>query len=376
MRTSRLKQRLLLAAIPVAVFLASVPIADAAFRLLGDRPATSLKGLYVAFGNRNYKHAPGVETDANWSTGRFGVVTDELGLRVDRARVHAVKAGQPLDVLLIGDSQGFGQGVDFEESLAGVFAQLAASGGKRVGNAAVGGHYLANQYEIVHWIRERNRLDETRILLLITPYLVATAGERNAALVGEDGRLYGRKPSSWQLAMTWVKTNTVLYARLRDAIRTMGLLPTDGGSRTALDVYPAGDAAGATERRLLESLRGFLSANDLTGQRLWIVYAPLVAELDFEPIRAAAAAQGVQVDADSPARIAASVAAALEAPFLDLRQTLLRLRSEGVTLSLPGDPHYSARASRESAEAIWQFVRQPSAIAAASSTTANTTERK
>jgi hypothetical protein len=62
------------------------------------------------------------------------------------------------------------------------------------------------------------------------------------------------------------------------------------------------------------------------------------------------------VDEATPARIAASVAAALGASFLDLRPTLARLRAGGVALSLTGDPHYSEKASIASAEAIWAMI--------------------
>jgi len=353
MRTSSWRERLPLVLIPLGIFVMSMPVADAAFRLLGDRPAAALEGLFVSFGGRNYKHAPRVSTDAHWSTGRFAVVTDDFGLRTDRARSLAARAGEPVHWIVIGDSQGFGQGVDYEESLVGGFAALAATNGIRVANAAIGGHYLANQYELFQWLRDRVGMEKTRVLLLLTPRLIETAGEFNAPRVGADGRLYGREPTSWQRATLWIKTQTVLYTRLRDAVRQLGLLQGERRAGTALDVYPAGAAAAIAERKLVDSLRAFMSAASLSATDLWIVYAPLAAELDFEPIGRMAVAKGVEVDPDAPGRIAAAAAAALQVRFLDLRSTLARLQSDGVRLSLPGDPHYSAAASRASAEAIW-----------------------
>lgn len=357
MSTSRLPHWFVLLAIPALAFAASLPVAEVTFRSLGDDPAGALEGLYEQFGNGNYKHAAGVVTDASWSTGRFSVVTDDLGLRSDRARKHATRPGQDVRLLVLGDSQGYGQGVEYEDSLVGALAEIAASHDVTVSNASVGGHYLANQYELVRWLRERHGLRQTRFILLLTPYLIESAGERNSAMVGEDGRLYGARPDSWQRAMVWVKTHTVLYTRVRDALRTVGITPSADRSASALDMFPAGPAATAAERKLLESVRSFVLSEGLTKHDLWVVYAPLATELDFEPLQRAAAARRVQVDPNSPARIASSVAAALELPFVDLRSTLARLRSDGVRLSLTGDPHYSAPSSSACAAAIWAAVR-------------------
>ncbi|MEK7390974.1 MAG: exodeoxyribonuclease V subunit alpha, partial [Fibrobacterota bacterium] len=76
------------------------------------------------------------------------ICTDPLGLRCGMDGRPAIAAGYQIDTLVLGDSQAFGLGVDYEQSIVGVAAVLAAEEGRVVGNAAVGGHYLRNQVEL------------------------------------------------------------------------------------------------------------------------------------------------------------------------------------------------------------------------------------
>src|ERR1043166_4953566 len=129
----------------ILIWLASVPAAEIFFRVVGDRPSDDLSGLYSPFVDGSYKLGPRVETHAFWSAGKFSVYTDELGLRCDRDLRLATHPGDRPDAIILGDSQGFGNGVNFEESVAGVVANLAASEGLRLANASVGGHGTRNQ---------------------------------------------------------------------------------------------------------------------------------------------------------------------------------------------------------------------------------------
>src|SRR5438270_7972867 len=105
----------------LAVAVGSIPVAELGFRLMGDRPGADLSGLYIPFGDGSYKLGPSVDTDAFWSAGRFSVHTDELGLRCDGARQCATRPHEKLNTLFVGDSQGFGHGVDYEDTIPGAF---------------------------------------------------------------------------------------------------------------------------------------------------------------------------------------------------------------------------------------------------------------
>ena len=83
-----------------------------------------------------------------------------------------------------------------------------------------------------------------------------------------------------------------------------------------------------------------------------LVYMPLTVEADFEPVEQAAAARGIKLDRDLPARICASVAAQLNLPLHDLRPVVGQLRSEGDALHLTGDYHYDSALSSACGKSI------------------------
>ncbi len=341
-----------LALIPVVAWLASIGAAEGAFRALGQRTSSDLAGLYQQFGEGGYKHRPLVRTDANAVYGKFAVFTNDLGLRCSSAEAAVSSRAQPLDVLLVGDSQGFGNGLQYEASLAG---QLDAAGARNritIRNASVGGHYLDNQFEIVRWLYDVQGIHPRAILILMTPYMVATAGAMNHAVVEADGRLYSGHVSGYRSITRWLKMHTVVYAELRDALK--GLMPSE--VPFAVQFY-----ARSTEPRDSARLRSSLSSLAAWARerrvQLAVVYTPLAAELDFAGIEAVAREDSVPVDRDLPQRVTRTVAGELRIPFYDLRPTLAAEQRAGRALSLYKDPHYNAATSRAAAESIWSALQ-------------------
>ena len=332
----------------------SIPMAEAAFRLIGDAPSDDLHGLYVPFDD-GYKLGASVDTDAFWAAGRVSVHTDTLGLRTDRERRYATAPGDAIDVLVVGDSQGFGNGLNYEDSLAGSLAVIAARDGRSVRNASVGGHSLATQMSIARSLREDHRVSFSHLLVLLTPVMLANCDQENTAIVGSDGRLYGGPVTPEVRLRLWVKTHLVLYSRVRDAVRDSGIGVDP--ARTSPGVFEfyrvdKGDS-GAAERKLyscLQSVVAYSSAHDVI---VHVAYLPSTIEADFEPLRRAAAHQDIVLDRDLPFRTYASVMTRLQLQPIDLRPTLEKVRDDGQMLNVKADFHYSAELSRALSASMW-----------------------
>ena len=147
--------------------------------------------MYEQFGT-GFKLRPFVDTGATWSTGAFSVHTDALGLRCDLARRMGTKQYDKVDWLFLGDSQGFGNGVSYEDTIVGTVAAHAAESGQVVRNACIGGQKPLNQLELATLLRERDGLRVLNYVYLFTPVAVASCGSFTTATVGPDGRLYGQ----------------------------------------------------------------------------------------------------------------------------------------------------------------------------------------
>jgi len=332
--------------------------AELAFRAAGDQPTFDLHGLYAPFEDGTYRLGANVDTGANWSSGKLTVHTDLLGLRCDKDRRLATKPNSSIDVLLLGDSQGFGNGVSFEESLAGSFALAAHTDGVRVANAAVGGHSAATQLLLARWLRERQGVKVSHYVLLVTPAIGQSGGHLSRARVGGDGRLYGSSTSQLALARTWAKTNLVIYARIRDAMSNSGIAGKPSNEAPfVFKVYESGPAEDSLRRSFSDYIARFKQFAAQSGAQLHIVYLPLTLEMEFDPLRSAASARGLTIDPDVPLRACEAVANEQQVSFHSLRPVLKGLHDQGKPLHLKGDFHYDRELSVAAGHHLWTTLR-------------------
>jgi hypothetical protein len=342
----------------LVMFVLSIPAAEGVFRGLGDRPSQDLQGLFKPFDEGSYRLAPATDAEATWAAGRFSVHTDNLGLRCDQRRQLAARAGENVDVLFLGDSQGFGHGVNFDDSLAGSVAMLAQREGYHVANASVGGHAAANQLALARWLAEERGLVASNYVLLMGPLMMHNVHSFTRATVGEDGRLYDHAQDTRMTIRQWTKTNLVIYGRLRDATRNVGIGSRPEGDPSAvLRLYGAGAAEAEVRRQVVGFLTEVQQFASRYGSTVQVVYVPLTVEVDAEAMRRRGEATGVTVDVDLPRRIGRSAASQLGIAFHDLRPVLDRLHSQGDPLRLKGDFHYNPAASRACGLSIWQHLK-------------------
>lgn len=342
----------------VASWLLVAGAAEGAFRLLGDQPSLDLKNLYSSFGSGSYKLASNVDTAATWSSGRLTVHTDQLGLRCDGERHLATRPGGSVDVLFLGDSQGFGNGVSFEDSLAGSAALAIAHDGYRAANASVGGHSAATQLQLAEWLRDAQGLKAANYVLLVTPAIAQSGDFLSRAMVGNDGRLYDGVPTLLPTLRMWAKTSLVTYSRVRDAARHGGFTAEPAKDAPFVFGFYAADAAERQQQsftRFVGRLKEFAASH---GARVHLVYVPLTLEMDFEPIRASAAARGLVLDRDVPLRTCTAAARAHGLTVQNLRPLLESLHAKATEpLHLRGDFHYNAEVSRACGHLIWDALR-------------------
>jgi hypothetical protein len=338
------------------IWVISVPTAELVFRSLGDRPSADLAGLYIPFGDRSYKLGALVDTGADWASGHFTIHTDSLGLRCDRAREFGLKADRVVDYLFIGDSQGFGNGVNFEDTISGSFAAKAAPTSS-VANASVGGHGAMNQLELIKWLQKEKGISVKNYILLLTPLMVLNPNAYTHAEVGSDGRLYGERKSPRQMAMIWIKSHSIVYSRFRDAVRSLGMgaVPSRDDP-TVLRIFGTGEPEEVLKEKLATFLQHFQEYAAAQGANVYLAYVPLTVELDFQGVRNAGLRRGVGVDPTRPFRIAKSAAEKAGMKLIDLHSVLQSMQAKGQILNLIGDFHYAAPVSNACGLEVWSQV--------------------
>ncbi len=342
----------------LVAWLVSIPAAECVFRLAGGKPSDDLLGLFIPFGNGSYKLGSWVDTEATWAAGRFSVHTDGLGLRCDASHRLAAKSGDRVDVLFLGDSQGFGHGVSFEESVAGSAAELALRGGVRCANASVGGHAILNQFELVQWLQNTQRLRILHYVFLLTPLMIQNIDDYAGATVGQDGRLYDKPPDSFARLRLWAKTHCVLYGSMRDAARNAGIgSKPKADAPTVFKLYGTGDPDERVRDKFVAFLQRFRGFAAQHGADVHLVYLPMTVEVDSEALHHAAASQGLSLDCDRPLRICSAAAARLGMHVHNLRPVLERRHAQGDPLRLTGDFHYNRALSLDCGASIWTDLK-------------------
>jgi len=332
-------------------------VAEFTFRACGDQPTLDLYGLYAPFEDGMYRLAANVNTTANWSSGLLTVHTDSLGLRCDQDRRLATKPGDAIEVLLLGDSQGFGNGVSFEDSLAGSLAMSANGRGYRVANASVGGHSAATQLRLAQWLREREKVKVSHYILLVTSAMIQSGGHLSRARVGNDGRLYGESTGKVARARTWAKTNLVIYARIRDALQNSGI----GGEPTkelpfVFKFYEGGLAEQNLRRSFSDYVARLKEFAAGEGAQVHLVYVPLTLEMDFGSIKNAAAVQGLTIDPNIPLLACEAVAREHDVGFHNLKPVLKAFHDDAKPLHLKGDFHYNRELSIACGNQLWFMI--------------------
>ncbi len=344
------------ALVVLLVFLASIPGAEAAYRWAGVQVAGAMGGFYESFGERSFKSAPGASVLMNWYSGTFHVHTDGLGFRV-------AQPGRPspdpasIDILLMGDSQTFGQGLEYERTVAGEFAAIAGGHELRVANAAVGGHFLRNQLELLRWLVDGPRLRPRVIAVVLTPRSVSDPDGYSEAHV-EEGQLWDAPPDFAKRARAWLSGNSAVYLTVRNAVRNA----TGGQSREAtpyLRMYDAARFEGEAGAALASVVKDFADLAESIGARLVVAYLPLELDGVIDSVAAAQVPPAAGISGGAPGRAARAAAESAGVPFLDASCVLDNRRRDEKPITLKSDAHYNAGTSREVAELMYGSLDWP-----------------
>lgn len=352
MSTSRIV--LAATAILLACVVISVPVAELAFRLAGVIPADQTAAVFRPFGSGSYRVRARAMSREDWASGPFWIYSDDLGLRCTADGTPSLRAGDHIDTLVLGDSQAFGLGLDYERTVVGVMAGLAAQEGRIVANAAVGGHFLRNQLEVARMLHDEQHLTFDRVAILLSSDRVATPEGYSTARVSEDGRLFGADPDAAARARLWIRTNLAIWGVVRGAYHNK-IARHERSEEAPLEQYRRSNAP-RFEEAWRRELRAGAEWAKSAGTRLIVVQ--LSDAYDFE-VDAAARAHGAawsDIDSDTPAAVWRKVCGELGIPLIEVRPALEPLKAQGKLLHLGSDFHYNADTSAVAGRFIWQAL--------------------
>lgn len=217
--------------IPILVLGLSPFFAEGAFRLAGVRVAGTMEGIFERVPGVPLHHRARASVFQTWFSGDFWVHTDAFGFRVDGDGKSVRNDGRSPDLLVLGDSQAFGQGVEYESSVIGRFAARAREAGLDVGNAAVGGHWVRDQTALVRWLIEQRDLRPTCVLVCLSPRGLLDPDAQGRKSRAGSNPAGGAPAGGLASAQNWFKSNSAVYLVLRNALRS-----DEGRERSWIDL--------------------------------------------------------------------------------------------------------------------------------------------
>jgi hypothetical protein len=347
--TSGIFRLVALALIPMCTFAASIFVAEGAFRFAGTRVASTMEGFYEPFGEGTFKHKPGASVFMNWSSGAFQVHIDADGMRAGAPVSPSQTPTREPDVLILGNSEAFGQGQDFEPSTMGQFAARGHEAGLTVANAAVIGHFPRNQLELLDWFIMERGLRPRVVLITPTPHYVGYVHDYFKSYV-HQGALFDGPPDRKTLLKKWLLNHSAVYVTVRDAFKPAG--DNKEAHATTFQLFEKGEKAEARVRLFAEHLRAVQELIKPWGGRVVVAYMPVAVENEMTEL---ARSQGfMNHESFVPRDISRVASQAVDVAFIDLSPAIEETLAAGEPQTLPGDPHFSAQMSARAGRLLWE----------------------
>jgi hypothetical protein len=185
-------------------------------RAVGRSPTNMAEGIADQYGD-SFRLKKNITKTVKFPAFSYTVHTNEYGFR-DASVGPKGLTGKPFDVFL-GASDVFGNGVDFEDSFVGVFAQEASKHGIGVLNLAVGGHYFLDQESLLKDFIKDTGLSPATVFYCVNALHIPKFDRRNQNIIVKSGYVIDR--DGWRFAYLRLMAGNVssAFCFFRDGLR-------------------------------------------------------------------------------------------------------------------------------------------------------------
>ena len=335
-----------------AVFLTlfcCVILLEAGLRLVGRRPTNMADGIAEQQGD-SFRLKRNMSKTLKFPAFSYTVHTNEYGFR-DASPGDKDLGEKPFAVFL-GASDVFGNGVDYEASFVGIFAQEARKKGMEVLNLAVGGHYFLDQEALLREFMIETGLTPSHVFFCANALHIPKFDRRNENIVVKSGYVINR--DRWQIAYLRLLAGNISssFCFFRDAIRRIQErwfdFEVSSKSPEFLEIYSKSNPIRQPERlrAFEESLEEFEAFCRENGSELVYVYLPLSDSFKLGDMLRQVGEDPEAYDASFYETLMRSYCSSRGARLINLRPALQRHFDEGVEMRFRLDPHFNHFANR------------------------------
>lgn len=336
-------------AVVILTLLACVAMLELGLRATGRIPTNTTEGIAEGFGD-SFRLKKNITKRFNYPAFSYTVHTNGYGFR-DRAPGERDLKTHPF-LAFLGASEVYGNGVDFDDTFVGIFAQEASRKGFEVANLAVGGHYFLDQEDLLKDFIDKTGLRPSTVFLCANALHIPKFDRRNRNVIVKNG--YAINKNGWRLTFLRLMAgeNSAAYCFFRDAIRRIQErflnyeLKED--SYEFLQIFSKGNKIRDPERikEFYAFLTDFSNYCRDNGVHLVIVYLPLSDSFNLKDIVRKLGADPEKYDSSFYEELIRSYCRDNRIDLIDVGPVLERLFSEGQEIRFKLDPHYNKYANR------------------------------
>jgi hypothetical protein len=232
-RTELVRRLIAKGAVILSTLVACVIVLEAGLRVIGRYQMDNTKG-YFEQGGISFVLKKNVNKHVAWPTMSFTVCTSDLGFRTKKPGPSEIGL-RPYYVVL-GASDAFGNGLDYEKTFVGVLAGKLDRHGIDVVNMAVAGHHLQEQIALFKSFAQSTTNHPQAVITIFNPLFIGGYDDNHPNVIVRRGDLFDKDNWKIALARKFLQNTSAAYCFFRDAIRHLQQ-KYSGGEDAELSFY-------------------------------------------------------------------------------------------------------------------------------------------
>jgi len=194
-------------------------VLEIGLRALGRQPSNMTDGFYEQYKN-SYRLKKNVKKVTKWPAHSYTTFTNSFGFRDLTTGIKNLDKKSYFAFL--GDSQTFGNGVDYQDSFVGIFAGLISEKGIEVLNLGVGGHHFNDQESLFMDFCKNVSRKPVKVFLCLDPVSIHSFDKEYKHIIVKSGYLFDSR-RGWKIPYVKMVISNVsaAYCFFRDNLRKL-----------------------------------------------------------------------------------------------------------------------------------------------------------
>jgi hypothetical protein len=313
---------------------------------------------YLKAGGISYVLKKNASKTVIWPGFSWDVYTCDLGFRASKPGPRNLT--QPYYAVL-GSSDSFGNGLDYEKTFIGLLDEKLDARGIDVVNMSIGGHHLQEQAALFKEFARSTTNHPAAVLIFFNPNFIGGYDDNHTDVVVRRGELFPKE--GWRMAMARmiIANSSSAYCFIRDGIRKTQQKYI--GRQESPVAFYVQRFSSKHPIRQPEKTRDFLkNLKDLTDFIRSVnatpicVYCPPAGQIDLNDMVAKGKLEAGLIDTRFFVDVVRQHCDAESIRFINLEPPVQERYNKGEKLTFEGDGHYDGATSRMVGEYLYKLL--------------------